>query len=57
MITKLLGTAIAASMLVAAAAPIAAYAAATAAAPKTKAECIKHKDMKWDTAKHVCLKK
>ncbi len=55
MITKLLGTAIAASVLVAAAAPIAAYAAA--AVPKTKAECIKVKNMKWDDTKNVCVKK
>jgi hypothetical protein len=54
MITKLLGTAIAACILVSAAAPIAAYAAD---APKTKAQCAKLKDMKWDAKTKTCMKK
>jgi hypothetical protein len=50
--SKVLSSAILAILLVAATAPVFA-----ADAPKTKAECEKMKDMKWDDAKKECVKK
>jgi hypothetical protein len=49
---KVLSSAILAIFLVAATAP-----AFAADAPKTKTECEKLKDMKWDDAKKACVKK
>ncbi len=49
---KVLSSAIVAALLVTAAAPTFA-----ADAPKTKADCEKAKDMKWDDAKKACVKK
>ena len=43
------------SLLLAFSAP--AFAADAPAAPTTKADCEKMKDMKWDAAKKVCVKK
>ncbi len=50
--SKILSTGIIAGLLLGATA-----AAFAADAPKTKAECDKLKDMKWDDAKKVCVKK
>ncbi len=50
--SKVLSSAIVAILLVATTAP-----AFAADAPKTKAECEKMKDMKWDDAKKECVKK
>ncbi len=50
--SKTLGAAIVAGLLCAFAAP-----AFAADAPKTKAECEKMKDMKWDDAAKACVKK
>jgi hypothetical protein len=49
---RILGTVIAAALVIAFAAP-----AFAADAPKTKAECEKMKDMKWDDATKACVKK
>ena len=49
---KILSTAVIAGLLLAVAAP-----AFAADAPKTKADCEKTKDMKWDDAKKACVKK
>ena len=49
---KVLSSAIVAALLVTATAP-----AFAADAPKTKADCEKAKDMKWDDAKKACVKK
>ena len=53
MFTKLVASTIAASVILAAA-PMSAQAAD---APKTKTECLKVKNMKWDTATKTCIKK
>ena len=50
--SKILSTAIIAGLLFAVTVP-----AFAADAPKTKADCEKAKDMKWDDAKKVCVKK
>jgi hypothetical protein len=50
--SKILSAAIVAGLLCAFAAP-----AFAADAPKTKAECEKMKDMKWDDAAKACVKK
>ena len=50
--SKVLSTAIVAGLLFAVMAP-----AFAADAPKTKAECEKMKDMKWDDATKACVKK
>ena len=52
MMSKILGTAIVAGLLFAVTAP-----AFAADAPKTKADCEKMKDMKWDDAMKACVKK
>ena len=52
MSAKILGTAIIAGLLFSITAPVFA-----ADAPKTKADCEKTKDMKWDDAKKACVKK
>ena len=49
---RILSSAIVAALLVAVTAP-----AFAADAPKTKADCEKTKDMKWDDAKKACVKK
>jgi Spy/CpxP family protein refolding chaperone len=54
--TKIVSAAVAAGMLFAVAAPVA-YAADAPAAPKTKSECSKVKDMKWDDKTSACVKK
>ncbi len=54
MSVKLLNTAIVTGLLLAIAAP--AF-AAEPAAPTTKADCEKMKDMKWDDATKACVKK
>ncbi len=54
MTAKILSTAIVAGLLLAVSAP--AF-AAEPAAPTTKADCEKMKDMKWDDAKKACVKK
>lgn len=50
--TKLVLGTVLAGMMFAATAPVIA-----ADAPKTKADCEKAKDMKWDEAKKACTKK
>jgi ABC-type Fe2+-enterobactin transport system substrate-binding protein len=50
--SRILSTAIVAGLLFAVTAPLFA-----ADAPKTKAECEKMKDMKWDDAAKACVKK
>ena len=50
--SRFLNTAIVAGLLFALTAP-----AFAADAPKTKAECEKMKDMKWDDATKACVKK
>jgi hypothetical protein len=50
--SKILSTAIIAGLLFAVAAP-----AFAADAPKTKAECAKMTDMKWDAKTKTCVKK
>jgi len=50
--SKIISTAIVSSLLLAIATPTFA-----ADAPKTKAECEKTKDMKWDDASKTCVKK
>ena len=52
MSAKLISTAIITGLLFAVAVP-----AFAADAPKTKAECEKMKDMKWDDASKTCVKK
>jgi ABC-type Fe2+-enterobactin transport system substrate-binding protein len=52
MSAKILSTAIVAGLLLAITAP-----AFAADAPKTKADCEKTKDMKWDDATKACVKK
>jgi hypothetical protein len=52
MSANILSTAIIAGLLLAVSAP-----AFAADAPKTKADCEKTKDMKWDDAKKACVKK
>jgi hypothetical protein len=54
MSAKIVSTAIIAALLLGATAP--AF-AAEPAAPTTKADCEKAKDMKWDDAKKACVKK
>ncbi len=54
MSAKILSSAIVAGLLLAFTAP--AF-AAEPAAPTTKADCEKMKDMKWDDAKKACVKK
>jgi hypothetical protein len=53
MISKLLGSVVAAGLILSVAAPM----ANAADAPKTKAECAKMKDMKWDASSKTCVKK
>jgi hypothetical protein len=53
MLAKLIGSAIVTGILLAASAPP----SIAADAPKTKAECEKMKDMKWDEATKTCIKK
>jgi hypothetical protein len=55
MLSKSMNYAVITGLLVALAAPVAAY--ADDAAPKTKAECLKKPDMKWDKATKTCVKK
>jgi hypothetical protein len=55
MISKILSGAVVAGLLMAVSAPVVAY--ADDAAPKTKADCKKAKDMKWDKATKTCVKK
>ncbi len=50
--SRTLGTAIVAGLLLAVTAP-----AFAADAPKTKAECAKLTDMKWDAKTKTCVKK
>ena len=52
MSAKILSAALVAGLLLAVSAP-----AFAADAPKTKAECEKTKDMKWDDATKACVKK
>jgi hypothetical protein len=52
MSAKIVSSAIVAAMLFAFTAP-----AFAADVPKTKADCEKIKDMKWDDAKKACVKK
>jgi ABC-type Fe2+-enterobactin transport system substrate-binding protein len=52
MSARILSTAIIAGLLLAVSAP-----AFAADAPKTKADCEKAKDMKWDDATKACVKK
>jgi ABC-type Fe2+-enterobactin transport system substrate-binding protein len=54
MLSRILSGAVLAGLLLAVSAPIAAYAAD---APKTKADCEKAKDMKWDEKTSKCVKK
>jgi hypothetical protein len=49
---RIVSSAIVAALLVAVTAP-----AFAADAPKTKADCEKKKDMKWDDAAKACVKK
>jgi hypothetical protein len=51
---KLLSSAVLAGILLSVSAPVVSYAANT---PKTKAECEKAKDMKWDDSSSKCVKK
>lgn len=55
MISKLLSGALVAGVLLAVSAPVVAY--AEDAAPKTKADCKKAKDMKWDKGTNTCVHK
>jgi hypothetical protein len=55
MISKVLSGAVLAGLLLSVSAPIVAY--AEDATPKTKADCKKAKDMKWDKATKTCVKK
>ena len=55
MLSKAMNYTIIAGLLLALAAPVAAY--ADDAAPKTKADCLKKPDMKWDKATKTCVKK
>ncbi len=57
MISKILGGAVIAGLLLSVSAPVVAFADDAAAAPKTKADCKKAKDMKWDKATKACVKK
>ncbi len=52
MSAKVLSSAIVATLLIAFSAP-----AFAADAPKTKADCEKTKDMKWDATTKTCVKK
>jgi ABC-type Fe2+-enterobactin transport system substrate-binding protein len=54
MIAKILSGALLAGYMLAVSAPIVAVAAD---APKTKADCKKAKDMKWDKTTKTCVKK
>ncbi|MCB1484609.1 MAG: hypothetical protein KDJ17_06940 [Hyphomicrobiaceae bacterium] len=54
MLSKVLGSAVLASVLVALSAPVAANAAD---APKTKAECAKTAGMTWDAKAKACIAK
>jgi hypothetical protein len=56
MLSKIIGAAALAGFLFTLSAPIVAY-AEDAAPPKTKAECKKVKDMKWDATTKTCVKK
>ena len=53
MISKLLGSVVAAGLLLSVTAPL----ASAADAPKTKAACNKMTDMKWDAKTKSCVKK
>jgi hypothetical protein len=53
MIAKLIGGAIITGILLAASAPL----SIAADVPKTKADCEKMQDMKWDEATKTCIKK
>jgi ABC-type Fe2+-enterobactin transport system substrate-binding protein len=55
MISKILSGAMIAGFLLSVSAPVVAYAAD--AAPTTKADCKKAKDMKWDKTTKTCVKK
>jgi hypothetical protein len=55
MSAKILSTAIVAGVVLAFTAP--AFAEDAPAAPTTKADCEKMKDMKWDDATKACVKK
>jgi ABC-type Fe2+-enterobactin transport system substrate-binding protein len=54
MLSRILSGAILAGLLLGVSSPIVAYAAD---APKTKADCEKAKDMKWDDKTSKCVKK
>ncbi|WP_181336254.1 hypothetical protein [Hyphomicrobium methylovorum] len=54
MVSKIIRGAVLAGVLFSVSAPYVAYAAD---APKTKADCKKAKDMKWDATTHACVKK
>jgi hypothetical protein len=56
MISKVLSGAVIAGLMLAISAPVVAY-AEDAPAPKTKADCKKAKDMKWDKTTNTCVKK
>ena len=53
MIAKILSGAVLGGLLLAVSAPV----SFAADAPKTKAECAKNKDMKWDATTKTCVKK
>jgi hypothetical protein len=55
MLSKMLNCTLMTGLLLTFAVPVAAY--ADDAVPKTKAECKKKADMKWDTATKTCVKK
>ncbi len=55
MISKILSGAVIAGLLLSVSAPVVAY--ADDAAPKTKADCKKAKDFKWDKKTKACVKK
>lgn len=54
MMTKILSASILAAVLTVFAVPVASFAADV---PKTKEECEKLQDMKWDDATQTCVKK
>jgi hypothetical protein len=56
MLSKIFSAAVLAGFIAVTTAPIVAY-ADDASAPKTKAECKKTKDMKWDSKSKTCVKK
>lgn len=55
MSSKIVSAAVVASVLAVMSAPVVAN--AEDAAPKTKAECLKTKDMHWDKKTNACVKK